>query len=100
MIGEAHELEALVELDPVRPARVDGEPRCDRAVVADGLAHELERLHPEARAVAQRPAVLVRPLVVEGREELQRQEAVRAVDVDDVEAGVARAPRRRRVQAL
>src|SRR5437868_1566670 len=76
-----------------RAARVDREARRDRALVADRLADELQRLEPESRAVLERAAVLVGPLVVVRRKELQRQEAVRAVDVDDVEAGVAGAAR-------
>ena len=100
VIGQPNELESLLELDSVGPSGVDGEPGGDRAVVADGLAHELERLEPEARPVRQRPAVLVRALVVERGEELQRQEAVRAVHVDDVEPGVTGAARRRRVETL
>ncbi len=94
MVGEADELEALRELDARRPEGLDAEPHRDRAVVADGFAHCLERLEPEARAVLERAAVGVRALVVEGREELKRQVRVPAVDVDDVEAGVADEPRR------
>ncbi len=60
----------------------------------DGAPHFLQGLEPEARAILQRAAVLVLALVVVGREKLQRQVGVRAVDVDDVEAGVARAQRR------
>ena len=100
VIGQPNELEPLLELDSVRPPRVDREPGGDRALVADALAHELECLEPEARPVRQRPAVLVRPLVVERGEELQRQKAVRAVHVDDVEPGVPGAARRRRVETL
>ncbi len=62
----------------------------DRGVVADGLLHLLDRLAPEAGAVLERAAVLVRALVVVGRQELLRQVRVRAVDVDDVEPGRAR----------
>ncbi len=63
------------------------EPNGDRGVVADGLLDLLDRLAPEAGAVLERAAVLVRSLVVEGRQELLRQVRVRAVDVDDVEPG-------------
>jgi hypothetical protein len=72
---------------------VDREARRDRAVVADRLADLLERLAPEAGAVLERAPVLVRALVVVGGEELERHVRVRAVDVDDVEARVARPQR-------
>ena len=88
MLDEAHAV--LADLDRGRPVeRVDGEARRDRAVVADRLAHLLEALLPEAGAVLEAAAVLVRALVVEGGEELQRQVRVGAVDVDDVEARLA-----------
>ena len=90
MVGEPHEREALLQLDARRPERLDRHAQGDGAVVADRLAHRLEQLEQEARAVLERAAVLVRALVVEGREELERQVAVPAVDVDDVEPGLAR----------
>ena len=62
----------------------------DRAVVADGVLDRLQRLEPEPRAVRERAAVLVGAPVVVRRQELAEQVGVRAVDVDDVEAGVAR----------
>ena len=73
VVGEPDEAEPLLELDAGRPERLDAEAHRDRAVVADRLAHGLERLEPEARAVLERAAVLVGALVVEGREELERQ---------------------------
>ena len=59
VVGQAHELEALLEVDAERAHAVDGDPAGDRAVVADRRAHRLERLEPEARAVGERAAVLV-----------------------------------------
>ena len=100
MVGEPDELEPFLQLYSVRAAGVDGEPHRDRAPVADGVADELERLEPEASAVLERAAVLVSALVVVGREELQRQEAVGAVDIDDVEAGCHGPARGRRVLSL
>ena len=67
----------------------------DRAPVADGLADALDRLQPEPRAVLDRAAVRVGAPVRARREELRRQVGVRAVDVDDVEARLDRAARRR-----
>ena len=95
VVGEPYELQALGELDPGAADRRDGDPACDRAVRAHGLAHRRERLDPHPRAVLERPAVLVVALVVERREHLPEQVGVAAVDVDDVEAGVARADRGR-----
>ena len=90
VVGEADELEAFVELDAGRAECVDARPHRDDAVVSDGFADDLERLEPEPRSVLQGAAVLVGALVVEGGEELQRQVAVAAVDVDDVESRRAR----------
>ena len=78
---------------PSAPQPVDGDPAGDRAVVADRLAHRLQRLQPDPRPVGQRAAVLVGAAVVVRRQELAEQVGVAAVDVDDVEAGVARAAR-------
>ncbi len=94
-VGEPDEFHAVVlDLDARFAVQgIDGEAGRDRAVVADGAAHLFQGFEPEARAVFQRAAVFVLALVVVGREKLQRQVGVRAVDVDDVEAGVARAQR-------
>ena len=83
--------------DPLRarrppPQRLDAETNGDRAVVANRSAHILQRLEPEARAVLERAAVLVGAAVVERRQKLERQVAMPAVDVDDVEPCVARKP--------
>ena len=90
MVGQADELEALLELDPGRAERVDARPDRDGTLVSDRFADDLERLEPEPRSVLQGASVLVCSLVVEGREKLERQVAVAAVDIDDVEARRAR----------
>ena len=87
-VGQTDESKPLLELDAGRPERLHAQADGDRAVVADGLADDLERLQPEAGAVLERAAVAVGSLVVEGRQELERQVRVPAVDVDDVEPGV------------
>src|SRR5919106_1695507 len=79
---------------------VRGHADADGAVVPDRLADLLDRLAPEAGAVLERAAVLVRAAVVVRRQELLRQVGVRAVDVDDVEAGFPRALRGLDVEAL
>ncbi len=88
VVGEDDEARTFVELDSGGPERLDAEANGDRAVVSHRRADLLQRLDPEARAVLERAPVGVGALVVEGREELQRQIAVAAVDVDDVETGV------------
>ena len=99
MLDEADAV--LADLDRRRPQQViDREPRRDRAVVADGLADLDQRLAPEARAILERAAVLVGATVVVRRQELERQVGVRAVDVDDVEAGLTRPQRRVDVHLL
>ena len=85
---ELDELEAVVaDLDALGAVqRVDGEAGRHGAVVAHRLLHRSHGLEPEARPVLEAAAVLVGTLVVELGQELERQIAVRAVDVDDVEA--------------
>src|ERR1019366_373411 len=73
---------------------IDGEAGRDRAVVADGAPDLFQSFEPEPRAIFQRSAVFVFALVVVGREKLQRQVGVRAVNIDDIEAGLTRAQRR------
>ena len=80
---------------PAPPTAEIADPAGDRAVGADGVAHRGERLDPHARPVLERAAVLVVALVVERREHLPEEVGVAAVDVDDVEPGVARADRGR-----
>ena len=92
VLDEPHAV--LTHLDRGRSEQVvDGEARGDRAVVADRLADLDQRLAPEARPVLERAAVAVGASVVVRREELERQVRMGAVDVDDVEAGLARADR-------
>ena len=55
VVGEPDEGESLVELDAVRAERVDRDAGRDGAVVADRLAHDLERLEPEAGAILEPP---------------------------------------------
>ena len=63
-------------------------------VVADRGADGADDLEREPRAVLERAAVLVRPVVDRGAEELGDQVAVAAVDLDAVEPGLAHAARR------
>jgi hypothetical protein len=69
---------------------VDRKPGSNRAVVADGLAHLVQGLAPEAGAVLERAAVLVAAAVIERGKELEGKVGVCAVHVDDVEPGVTR----------
>ncbi len=50
-VRPADELEPLRQLDARPLERVGGDPDRDRAVAADGLAHQLDRLEPEAGPV-------------------------------------------------
>ena len=70
---------------------IDSESRCDGAVIAHRVPDFLQRLDPEACPILQRAAVAVGALVVIRREKLQRQIGMRAVNVDDIESGIARA---------
>ncbi len=90
-VGHPDELHAVIlDLDPRFTVQgIDGKAGGDRGVVADGAPDFFQGFQPEARTVFQRAAVFVLALVVVGREKLQRQVGVRAVDIDDVEAGVA-----------
>ena len=57
-------------------------------------AHALDHLDREAHAVQFAAAILVVAQIGERREELMDQVAVRAMDIEHVEAGLMRAPRR------
>ena len=61
-------------------------------VAADLRADRPDDLDDEPGAVLERPAVLVRAVVDRRAEELRDQVAVRAVQLDAVEARLARAP--------
>ena len=79
------------KLHPLRaPQAVGRQANRQRAIAADGIPHAFDDLPPDARAPLERPAVLVRALVVERRQELLEQALVPTVDADDVEARVAR----------
>jgi hypothetical protein len=56
------------------------------------LLERRDHAHGEAHAVLQRPAVLIRAEIGQGREEGERQVAVRAVELDRVEARRGRTP--------
>ncbi len=91
------DLDRLLEGRPLLPPGEERLPVVDRAdleleveVVPDLLPHRAHDLDREARAVLQRPAVLVLPVVDRRGEELRDQVAVAAVDLDAVELGLAR----------
>ena len=73
---------------PSRVELVRDDPDADHEVVADALAHGLEHLAGEAGAALEIAAVAVGARVVEGREELVQQIAVRHVHLDTVEAAL------------
>src|SRR3546814_7044399 len=56
-----------------------------RLVRGPGRTHCLERLEREPHAILQRSAILVRPLVRQGRKELVNQVAVAAMHLDKIE---------------
>lgn len=84
--------EPLDVLEPIR--RRDAHEQ--RHVARNGRAHALDDLERQPRPVLEAPAVLVAAAVRHGRQELVQQVAVRAVDLDEVEARRDRAPRRAR----
>ena len=67
---------------------VDGEAGNNAAIRADGGFHALEAFEPETGTVLDVAAILVGALVVVLGEELQRQIAVRTIDVNQIEAGL------------
>ena len=84
-LGEA----GRVVLEPVGGADAEEERHRRRDHVAD----QVDELEHQPRAVLEAAAVLVGALVRDRRHELVQQVAVRAVDLDDVEAGSQRAVR-------
>ena len=100
----ADEREQLLDLGALDPLLA--EQLVDHDAARDGGAtlalgeRVLEHLAQQARAVLERPAVLVVPQVVAaGEEVLERREPVRRVDVDEVVAGAQRALHRLPVAA-
>lgn len=83
--------EALDLLEPV--GRRDAQEQRHR--LGNGGAHRIHDLERQPRAVLERAAVLVGAMVRHGRQERVQQVAVRVVDLDEVEPGLHRAPRRR-----
>ena len=82
------------DLEAVRPVHgVDRIAIAHRAVVADGLLGRFRDFQCKASAVFERAAVLVRPLVVVGLEELIHDHRIRDQVLDDVEARIARPDR-------
>ncbi len=91
----ADEREQLLDLGPLdallTEQLVDDEPARDGRAALALLERVLEHLAEQARAVLERPAVLVvAQVVAAGEEVLERRQPVRRVDVDEV---VARAKR-------
>ena len=79
---------------------VRGKAHRDRAAIAHGAARLLEQFAHQTHAVLERAAVFVGAAVQAAREEFRDQVAVGRIDVDDVEAGLARTQRRFAVPAL
>ena len=79
----------VLDVEPVRDEVAEADPHAHDPVGADALPHLLDHLSREAQPVLEGAAVLVRPLVVEGREKLVEQVAVRDVHLGPVEAALA-----------
>ena len=89
-LGNAHALlQVVASLAELCAAHAE----LDREERAHGLAHGLQHLDGKAAAVLERAAVLVRPVVEQGREELVDEPAVSAVDHEHLEAGALCEPR-------
>ena len=84
----------LVNLHPLGPEQlIDREPAGDGALIAHRVLDRAERVDQQPGAVLEAAAVLVRAVVELVHEELDHDVAVRGIDVDDVEARIARALR-------
>ena len=100
LLEPAAHLQRLLERVPLGQPRhqlvqllLGGDLVADAEVRPDRLADRPHHLEPEARAVLERPAVVVGAVVDGGGEELGREHAVRAGDLDAVEPGLLRAAR-------
>jgi hypothetical protein len=87
LLQPARDLHALVEREAARHRVLAVDAPDERRAGGDDRARHLEA---EARAVGERAAVGVGAAVVERREEVRRQIAVRAMDLDELEAGLER----------
>jgi hypothetical protein len=101
-VHELDELETIVEcLHTIGTIKGVHREACrDSRLVPDRALHGPKRFDPEARPVLERATISVGAAIVVVREELQRQVAVRAVDVDDVKSRLDRAFCARNVEAL
>ncbi len=77
-------LDVQAALEHVAADHADADDELGPHSVADLLQH----LHAETHAVLERAAVLIRPVVLEGRQELVDQIAVGEMDLDAVETGL------------
>ncbi len=80
----------VLDLERARNEVAQADPDADDPVVAGTRAHLLDHLACEAESVLERPAVLVLALVVERRQKLMQEVAVRDVHLRAVEAALAR----------
>ena len=62
----------------------------DGAIMANGDFNLFDGLEPKTGAILERAAIYIGPLIGERREELGRQNAVRAVDIDNIKARLHR----------
>ena len=85
-----HDQDRVLDDEPSRNEVAEADPDADDPVVARPPAHLSDHLAREAQPVLERAAVLVRALVVERREELVQQVAVRDVHLGAVEAALTR----------
>ena len=91
LLGDA---DGILDVEAARDEVGEADPDADDPVGADPASHLVDHLPSKAQAVLERAAVLVRALVVERREELVEEVAVRDVHLGAVEAALARELRR------